>query len=199
MLPLNQLITETRKRKGLTQETLADKAGLTIRTIQRIESGENIPRSHTLKAIAHALEVPFDTLVVHATNGADVTTNNAQVDFDTEETKHFLRLFNLSCFFYLVVPFVHFIIPMSIFKKKKPHQPAVAAFGRKVIQSQIYWVIATHGILLATLLYNFIVTYWFNKSYYLHYLVPFFAMYIVNAIIILVNGRRIKQLPLTSR
>ena len=40
-------IQELRKQKGMTQEDLADKTGLSVRTIQRIESGEVDPRSYT--------------------------------------------------------------------------------------------------------------------------------------------------------
>ncbi|MBC8155587.1 MAG: helix-turn-helix transcriptional regulator [Bacteroidetes bacterium] len=52
---LRKLIAEKRKEKGLTQEELAERACVTIRTIQRLENGENTPRSHTLKAVVDAL------------------------------------------------------------------------------------------------------------------------------------------------
>lgn len=37
-------ISETRKIKGLTQEELAEKAKINLRTIQRIENSESEPR-----------------------------------------------------------------------------------------------------------------------------------------------------------
>jgi transcriptional regulator with XRE-family HTH domain len=45
-------ITELRNRKGLTQKELAELCNVNIRTIQRIESGDVIPRKHTLKLLS---------------------------------------------------------------------------------------------------------------------------------------------------
>jgi transcriptional regulator with XRE-family HTH domain len=44
-MTLAEKIVAARKRKGYTQEELADLAAVAVRTIQRIESGETIPRS----------------------------------------------------------------------------------------------------------------------------------------------------------
>src|ERR1044071_6791743 len=96
---LHQKITEARKNKGLTQEELADKASVTVRTIQRIESGETVPRTFTLKAIAEALSIPFEEL---NSNGQASSTEQTT---DKEEAIHFLRMVNLSSFTYLVIPY----------------------------------------------------------------------------------------------
>lgn len=48
-------LIEERKAKGLTQEELALKCNVTVRTIQRIESGQVEPRTHTIKAISEIL------------------------------------------------------------------------------------------------------------------------------------------------
>ncbi|MFD1616611.1 WG repeat-containing protein [Gelatiniphilus marinus] len=48
-----------RKSKGLTQAEVAEKCNITIRTIQRIESGVVKPRSSTVKMISEFLEVDF--------------------------------------------------------------------------------------------------------------------------------------------
>ena len=44
-----------RKMFALTQENLADAAGLTVRTIQKVESGRHVPEVQTLRSIARAL------------------------------------------------------------------------------------------------------------------------------------------------
>ena len=44
-----------RKMLGLTQENLADAAGLTVRTIQKVESGRHIPDVQTLRSIARGI------------------------------------------------------------------------------------------------------------------------------------------------
>ncbi|MBU2649328.1 MAG: helix-turn-helix domain-containing protein [Bacteroidetes bacterium] len=64
---LGQLIAKLRKAKGLTQEELVGRCKLSVRTLQRIESGEVMPRSFTLKTIFRELDYQEDeTIVKHA-------------------------------------------------------------------------------------------------------------------------------------
>jgi len=53
---LGKYIAELREMKGLTQEELVSKCNISVRTLQRIESGKVVPRSYTLKVIAAALD-----------------------------------------------------------------------------------------------------------------------------------------------
>lgn len=53
---LGKKISEIRTSRGLTQEELVEKCNISVRTIQRIESGDVTPRSYTVKAIMEALE-----------------------------------------------------------------------------------------------------------------------------------------------
>lgn len=57
-----KIIFDLRQKKGLTQVELAEKCKLSLRTIQRIESDEVNPRSHTLKTILTVLDYDFETL-----------------------------------------------------------------------------------------------------------------------------------------
>ncbi|MCR5886260.1 helix-turn-helix domain-containing protein [Hymenobacter sp. J193] len=50
-------ILAIRKSKGFSQEMLAEQSGVSLRTIQRVEQGETVPRGHTLQALAAALGV----------------------------------------------------------------------------------------------------------------------------------------------
>ncbi|MDB5284926.1 MAG: family transcriptional regulator [Bacteroidota bacterium] len=52
---LGRKIAKLRKAKGLTQEELVEKCNLSVRTLQRIEAGEVMPRSYTIKLIFFAL------------------------------------------------------------------------------------------------------------------------------------------------
>ena len=53
---LGKKIADLRKAQGLTQEELVERCNLSVRTLQRIESGEVIPRSHTIRVIFAALD-----------------------------------------------------------------------------------------------------------------------------------------------
>ncbi|MEU3386262.1 helix-turn-helix domain-containing protein [Streptomyces albidoflavus] len=60
---LGDRIRERRMWRNLTQETLAEKAGVSRDTVQRIERGTNDPRYSDLARIARALDTPLAELV----------------------------------------------------------------------------------------------------------------------------------------
>lgn len=55
-------IKEARKLKGLTQEDLAALSKMNLRTIQRIENNENMPRGKSLQLICEVLNIPQEEL-----------------------------------------------------------------------------------------------------------------------------------------
>lgn len=60
---LAQGVKKLRKRKALSQEDLAKRAGLSLRTVQRVENGETIPTAETLKRLAAVLDVAPNELI----------------------------------------------------------------------------------------------------------------------------------------
>jgi len=54
-----QKLIGIRKSKGLTQQNVAEMCQVTVRTVQRIESGMVIPRASTIKLIAETLGFEF--------------------------------------------------------------------------------------------------------------------------------------------
>jgi len=56
---LGKKVAELRKAKGLTQEELRSKCNVTVRTLQRIESGSVNPRGYTKRLLSMALEYDF--------------------------------------------------------------------------------------------------------------------------------------------
>lgn len=57
---LGELLVELRKKKGWTQEELVEACNVSVRTIQRIESGEVTPRTSTIKLLLEALDYDPD-------------------------------------------------------------------------------------------------------------------------------------------
>jgi transcriptional regulator with XRE-family HTH domain len=53
-----------RRARALTQEDLAEKAGVSPATIGAIERGENEPQIRTLRKLAEALDITPDKLVL---------------------------------------------------------------------------------------------------------------------------------------
>ena len=52
-----------RERRALTQQELADLAGITRVALSRIESGQAEPMAKTIRRLAHALNVQVDDLM----------------------------------------------------------------------------------------------------------------------------------------
>jgi len=59
---LGKKIVELRKEKGLTQEELVDRCNISVRTLQRIETGEVTPRVYTIKTILAALDYDLNKI-----------------------------------------------------------------------------------------------------------------------------------------
>ena len=54
------LVKEGRMAKGYTQKELSELSNISIRSIQRIENGDILPRNYTLKTLAGILDQPFE-------------------------------------------------------------------------------------------------------------------------------------------
>ncbi len=197
-MSLGNKVVSARKSKGLTQEQLAERATLTVRTIQRIENGESIPRDYTLKAIAAALSMPLEEFIsirtcLRADSHFCLLKQNTQPTVERQESCHFLQMLNLSAFSYLVVPFIHFLIPILLLKKRKEKDGTLQTTGQRIIRQQIWWTVSTHFLLLLTLIYNLIQATWFEKSNLLNYIWIFAGMYVLNAFIIGFTAVRLRH------
>lgn len=197
-MEIHKKIVLARKRKGLTQEQLAEMTNITSRTIQRIESGKTVPRAFTIKAIAAALGTSFEELTDQP---QDALAGSSLVEHEllnVEDEKHFLKILCLSCFAYLVVPFIHFLLPVYILKRHTNIKTGTRSFARSVIRQQVYWVIALNFLLLLTLVYNFIIAVYFKEWYLANYWWVFGTMYTLNALLIAGNLYRVKAMNFES-
>lgn len=61
---LAQRLRALRVERGITQQALADRAGLNRVSVARLETGGQLPRYRTLVSLAGALDVPVDRLLV---------------------------------------------------------------------------------------------------------------------------------------
>jgi transcriptional regulator with XRE-family HTH domain len=183
---LPHTITDGRRKLGMTQETLADRAGITVRTVQRIENGQTIPRAHTIHALAEALQLPF---------GDFYTASAAQPEADTDVI-HFLYILCLSCFSYLVLPWIHALVPAYVLKRHSTLSPEIRAFAQRIIRKQLYWTIALQGVMLLTLAFNLLQAARNPAPFFVNYLIPAGAMYVLNAIMIVQQLRAISSAPM---
>ena len=61
-MSIGHAIKQARRERGLTQQQLANRAGISITSLYYIESDTNSPSVRTLSKIAAALEVPVSAL-----------------------------------------------------------------------------------------------------------------------------------------
>ena len=123
-----------REKLNLTQKELSEKSGISVRTIQRIESGIT-PKGFTAKALAKALNVDEDSLNKELEE-IDITTIN---------------IINLSSLIFVFIPILNFIIPLviSTFKKEK------STITKQIITIQILWSLTFITLYFILQIFNF--------------------------------------------
>lgn len=91
---LGKHIAQLRQSQGLTQEELVEKCNISVRTIQRIESGDVTPRSYTIKTIFNALDYDFTNVI-----NEDTVTDGSQL----KRYKNWLQLAIVGGIIYFLV------------------------------------------------------------------------------------------------
>lgn len=154
-----------REAKNLTQTELAEKSGLSLRTIQRIESGK-IPKGFTLKAIAKALDLDPEDLF---------SSTEESIDLDRA------KLINLSALSGLIIPFGGIIFPAILTYKTK--DPVNRELGKNIISLQI--------VLAAVVSILMIISPFIQKAVSVKFplfLIPLILFIVVKIFIIFKNG-----------
>lgn len=168
-----------RQSCGMTQEELADKAGVTVRTIQRLENGHTEPRAYTLHQIAKALDVSYEAVL---------SVRRTAEENNQQENRQSLQWLNLSCFAFLFIPWIHALVPYHIWKKNKTDA------GRRLVMEQIGWSIALQLSLLLALIYNLASSHYLQeKAFILSYLWIVAGFYGYNTIRLVKQHVRLKS------
>lgn len=105
-------VAELRQQKGLTQERLAELCEVSLRTIQRIESGEVDPRAYTVHCLGKALDFDF---------GEQNTTHESL----------WLAALHVSSVFNIL------LIPLVLWLWKRSQSYRIDQQGRQVLNFQI--------------------------------------------------------------
>lgn len=142
-------IQAIRKSKGLSQEALAEEAGVSLRTIQRVEQGDTVPRGYTLQALAAALGVPLEALQQEIAPVLAVAPAPAST---LREDKNLLQLLNLSALGFLLFPFLNLLGPWLLWRARRHDTEHVAELGRRVLGFQILWQVGCFFLYLLAVL-----------------------------------------------
>jgi transcriptional regulator with XRE-family HTH domain len=136
------ILLELRDKLNLTQEELADKANISVRTIQRIEAGTK-PKGFTLEALSKALGVSKDVLLEDKIE-------------PIKSNKNLIKYINLSSIIFIIVPLGSIVLPFIIMYWKKQ----INTTTKQIISIQILWTLASILLVIAS---SFLKN-WFSLS-----------------------------------
>lgn len=178
---LSSKIKSLRKRRGLSQEQLADESVLSLRTVQRIENGESVPHGDTLRKLTQALGVNPDDIL----------------EWAPSEDKGYLTVFNLGGLGFLFHPLLGIIIPLVMWILKKDKIKLLNDSGKKLINFQITFALLLYTLILILSEGNYVVFDISATNVFISLILDFsieasliIFLYLYNISLILINVRR---------
>lgn len=161
---MKSIVQHLREEKYLTQTELAEKSGLSLRTVQRIEAG-NIPKGFTLKALSIVLETEPQKLIPAK---------------EIEKTDR-AKMINFSALAGLILPFGGVVFPLILSYKTKDIKNK--EIGKSIVSVQI--------ILAVVLSVSQIVSPFIQKGLSLHFplfMVPLLLIICLKLLVVIING-----------
>jgi len=168
-------VREYRTRKGMSQEVLAEKSGISHRTVQRIENGESNPTGDTLQRLSAALGINPDELI----------------DWTIKEDRGYLVFLNLSALSFIIFPILGILVPFIMWTSQKDKIKDVNKVGGALINFQVNWLILLVFIPVSLFLLSKIELLESVSFRTLFIIVA--AMYLLNIIFITINTIRLNN------
>jgi len=122
------IIKNIRAQHGYTQDELAKKTGLSLRTIQRIEATNKEPKGHTLTVLSAIFnmqpsELQDEFKIVEHIKKSETTA---------------VRIINMGILTFIGIPFGNLLVPIYLWKKNRTSK-FVDELGKRIINFQIIW------------------------------------------------------------
>ncbi|MDM8176918.1 helix-turn-helix domain-containing protein [Olivibacter sp. 47] len=151
---MKKTLKQFRTQHHLSQQQLAEKSAVSLRTIQRIESGVSTGSPYVIRQLCDALHIAPDELML--TNGASIL-NQQDITLPVKEESNAvydnnIKYINFSALIALCFPFMNLIIPVVlryIFRKSLTDKHNKAA-ANKILSLHIWWSVVTLIALIAT-------------------------------------------------
>jgi len=160
---------------------LAEKCGISLRTVQRIENNKSIPRPFTLKVIADALSIHIEQLE---------SDPNSEIPDESSLSK--INLINSSALLGIFVPLLNIIAPALLWWRHKENS-LVNAKAKKIISFQLCWLIIASAILLTTHFLHYKLTGEFVTGRVSIQVVVYLFLLLINAVFIINNTIRLSK------
>lgn len=130
---MGRRIKTYRRQRNLSQEELAHLAGLSMRTIQRIEKGESVGSAYTLRTLAGALQLSPEDLIAPQSPPNSVP-NPASL--------HYILRLNWSALIGIILPLANIILPAILLWRYR-HDLLVRQRGQQIVSFQLIWTMST--------------------------------------------------------
>ncbi|MCW8310322.1 helix-turn-helix transcriptional regulator [Sphingobacterium sp. InxBP1] len=177
---INQLIKQSRKNKGLTQQELADQAGLSLRTVQRIEKGTEEISGFSLRQVSQVLDIPLEQLIMPNVN---------QISIDKNQRGSIKALY-LASLTFLINPLLGLLVPAILGYTKQNKDALYSKHLRKIITIHASGLLLLGSFLGYILISDFLgiklpasITYIFDSWIFLLIPVLYYAVILVFTII----------------
>ena len=121
---LGEKLKTLRLKNGFSQDELAESAGVSLRTVQRIENTEAVPRMDTVKRLFQIFGMSPEEVL----------------DWSQTEDKGYLIGMNMSGLAFLLLPILGVILPLVLWMSRKDKVKGVAALGREIVNFQLTWI-----------------------------------------------------------
>ncbi len=162
------IIKNIRENRGYTQSELAKKTGLSLRTIQRLESKNNEPKGHTLIVLSDAFNIEASALQDQFKN----------IKYTKEFETTSIRLINLSVLSFLGIPFGNIILPFILWRRNRKSE-LIDEMGRRIVNFQIMFSVVLSILLCIS---PFIGRVFFSNAPII--LIVLFVAYVINVVIV---------------
>ena len=162
-------VKELRTSKGLSQEELAVRSQLSLRTVQRIEGNETEPRGDTLKRLSTALSVPPEEMTA----------------FNIPVNKKWWLLLNLSALGFIIFPLLGALVPFIIWRTNPDKIKGIETEARQLINFQLWWCLLLFFVFLSFLVCKVYHLPVFGQGGMFNYL--FSGLYLLNFLFVVFN------------
>lgn len=128
-----------RELQNLTQEELSEKSGVSVRTIQRIESGKE-PKGYTLRVLAQTFGIDEKELQSNSfkIENKEESNKNAIVNDEVISPNYSkIKLINLSSIPFIIIPPLNILVPLVLMLAMKQKN----TLTKQLISVQIMWTI----------------------------------------------------------
>ena len=137
---IGKRIHQIRKEKSMTQEQLAARAGINLRTLQRIEKGDTEPRGNTLRLLSNALGERLEASAEYG-RAEYAYTGPARGEYGRAEDHLYLAFLHLSALSFVFIPLGNILLPFILWMVRRDRVVGLQEQATGLLSFQIIWTL----------------------------------------------------------